>query len=123
VLPSHYEELGTVLIEAMHAGLPVVASRVGGIPEVVEDGITGLLVAPGEPAALASAMDVVLTDRDLARRMGANAGRRAPDYELGRVATEMHGLYRDLAGQWVARHPGRARRTPNPGVAAMLWPA
>jgi glycosyltransferase involved in cell wall biosynthesis len=121
VLPSHYEELGTVLIEAMHARLPVVASRVGGIPEVVEDGITGLLVTPGEPAALASAIDAVLTDPDLARRLGANAGRRAPDYELGRVATEMHGLYRDLAGQWAARHPDRDRSRRGRDVAAALW--
>ncbi|MEA2271016.1 MAG: hypothetical protein QOC64_3626, partial [Solirubrobacteraceae bacterium] len=108
VLPSRYEELGTVLIEAMQARLPVVASRVGGIPEVVEDGVTGLLVAPGEPAALAWAIDTVLADGELARRLGENAGRRAPRYELDRVATEVHDLYRGLAGAWAARHPGAA---------------
>jgi glycosyltransferase involved in cell wall biosynthesis len=53
VLPSRQEPFGTVLSEAMAVGTPVVATRVGGLPEVVEDGVTGRLVGPGDPAALA----------------------------------------------------------------------
>jgi glycosyltransferase involved in cell wall biosynthesis len=98
VLPSLYEELGTVLVEAMHAGRPVVASRVDGIPEVVEDGVTGLLVAPGDAGALAQAVDRVLGDDALARRLAANAMSRAPDYDLERVGASVHELYEELAG-------------------------
>lgn len=71
VLPSHAEPFGTVLAEAMNAGTPVVATRVGGLAEVVEDGVTGRLVAPGDPAALAAAVLEVLERRGA---MGA-AGR------------------------------------------------
>jgi glycogen(starch) synthase len=99
VLPSLYEELGTVLIEALHAGLPVVASRVGGIPEVVEDGVTGLLVPPSDADALARAIDTVLGDAELAARMGAGALQRARGYELEQVAAEVHALYARLAEQ------------------------
>ena len=56
VLPSRYEAQGMVVVEAMMAGLPIVASRVGGVPGVLEDGVTGLLVPPADPAALASAL-------------------------------------------------------------------
>jgi glycosyltransferase involved in cell wall biosynthesis len=64
VLPSRQEPFGTVLAEAMAAGTPVVATRVGGLAEVVEDGVTGRLVAPGDPAALAAAILEVLARRD-----------------------------------------------------------
>jgi glycogen(starch) synthase len=93
VLPSLYEELGTVLVEAMHAGIPAVASRTGGIPEVVQDGVTGLLVEPGDPGALARAIDTVLANPALAASMGANARARAGAYDLGVVADEIHRLY------------------------------
>jgi glycogen synthase len=73
VLPSRYEELGAVLVEALWAGLPVVASRVGGVPEIVRDGETGILVPPGDPRALAAALNRVLGDEALAQRLRANA--------------------------------------------------
>jgi glycogen(starch) synthase len=100
VLPSVYEELGTVLAEALHAGLPVVATRVGGIPEIVADGVTGLLVEPGDPDGLAAAIDAVLADRALAARLSANAGERAGAYDLERVGAEVDALYRRLAREW-----------------------
>jgi glycosyltransferase involved in cell wall biosynthesis len=122
VLPSFYEELGTVLIEAMQVGLPVVASRVGGIPEVVEDGVTGLLVTPGDPAELATAIDAVLSDGDLARRLGANAARRAPDYDLECVGAQVHELYERLADEWAARNLAPSPGTLPDRLAPSPWP-
>jgi glycogen(starch) synthase len=122
VLPSDYEELGTVLLEAMQAGLPVVASRVDGIPEVVEDGVSGLLVPPGEPQALADAIDAVLSDPALAHRLAANASTHAGDHDLDHIAAQIHDLYRGLAAEQAeARTNGRGRRGAR-GVMS-LWPA
>jgi glycosyltransferase involved in cell wall biosynthesis len=74
VMPSYYETFGISCLEAMAFGLPVVATRAGGLPEVVEDGVTGLLVPPGDTHALAEAIGRLLRDPDLRRRLG-EAGR------------------------------------------------
>ena len=74
VLPSFAEGVPVVLMEAMAAGLPVVTTRIAGVPELVEDGVSGKLVAPGDAAALRSALREVLTDPDMRTRMG-RAGR------------------------------------------------
>ncbi len=81
VVPSLYEGMPLVVLEAMEAGLPVVASRVSGIPEVVEDGATGWLVPPEDPERLAAALDAVLADPSGARRRGA-AGHARLDREF-----------------------------------------
>jgi glycogen(starch) synthase len=94
VLPSRYEELGTALVEAMAAGRPVVASRVGGIPELVRDGVDGLLVPPGDPVALAAAIDRLLGDRRLAARLGASGRTRVAGYDWGLLAARVLGIYR-----------------------------
>jgi glycosyltransferase involved in cell wall biosynthesis len=73
VLPSTAEGLGRVILEAFLRGRPVVASRVGGIPDLVTDGVDGLLVEPRSPEALAAAIERVLVDRELAARLGAAA--------------------------------------------------
>jgi starch synthase len=73
--PSVYEPFGLINLEAMACGTPVVASAVGGILEVVENGVTGLLVPPGRPDHLAQALNRVLADRALAQALG-QAGRR-----------------------------------------------
>jgi glycosyltransferase involved in cell wall biosynthesis len=78
VVPSIYEGMPLVVLEAMEANVPVVASRVSGIPEVVEDGVTGWLVPPEDPGALAAALSAVLEHPDEARRRG-EAGRRRVD--------------------------------------------
>jgi glycosyltransferase involved in cell wall biosynthesis len=72
-LPSYDEALPVSLLEAMAAGVPVVASAVGGIPEVVADGVSGCLVAPGDKASLERALRRLLTDGELAARIGAAA--------------------------------------------------
>ncbi|TKT04122.1 glycogen synthase [Streptomyces lasalocidi] len=102
VCPSVYEPLGIVNLEAMACGTPVVASRVGGIPEVVEDGRTGLLVDlddTGEAfeTALARALDEVTGDPERARRMGEAGRERAVD-EFGwdAVARRTVGLYEEV---------------------------
>jgi glycosyltransferase involved in cell wall biosynthesis len=74
VMPSRTEGLSNALLEAMAAGLPVIATRVGGNPEVVDEGVTGELVGPGEPATLAQRMAALLADPGRARAFGA-AGR------------------------------------------------
>ena len=73
VLPSRSEGMGRVVVEAFCRGRGVIGSRVGGIPELVEDGVNGLLVAPGDTDALAEALVRVLTDRPLAERLGRAA--------------------------------------------------
>ncbi|WP_447972458.1 glycosyltransferase family 4 protein [Nitrospira sp. Kam-Ns4a] len=75
VLPSLNEGMGRALVEAMAAGRPVIASRVGGVPAIVEDGRTGRLVPPGDPAALAAALDDLLRHPDRARALGEAAAR------------------------------------------------
>jgi alpha-maltose-1-phosphate synthase len=96
VCPSIYEPFGLINLEAMACGTPVVASRVGGIPEVVVDGETGWLVAPGDPAALAGALREALADPGRARRMG-EAGRRRVEAQFSwdRIAARTLDVYRD----------------------------
>ncbi len=100
-LPSHSEGLPNVLLEAAAAGVPVVATRVGGVPEVVTDGETGLLVPPADPAALAAALGRLLADEPCQRRFGA-AGRRA--MHAGFTFAAQAAAYADLLGR-LARRP------------------
>jgi starch synthase len=95
--PSLYEPLGIVNLEAMACGTAVVASRVGGIPEVVEDGKTGLLVPPGRPEDLAGALNVMVLDPGRAEAMG-QAGRARAVAEFGwtAVAEQTVALYSQL---------------------------
>ena len=86
-LPSLGEGVPVVLMEAMASGLPVVASEIMGIPELVEAGVSGLLVPPGRADALADAIEILAADPALCRRMG-RAGRQRveADYDIGRSA-------------------------------------
>ena len=98
VLPSSSREgLGLAIIEAMAAGKPVVATEIGGIPEVVKDGETGLLVAPGNPEALARATLRLLRDPNAARVMGEQGRIRFEEkFTKNRMVREIEDLYTDL---------------------------
>jgi glycosyltransferase involved in cell wall biosynthesis len=99
ILPSFYEGMGRVLLEAGACSKPVVASRVGGIPDVVVDNETGFLVPPGDPEALASAMMRLLEDRDLLARMGARAreyiGEKFDARTMVEEVVKLYDLYAD----------------------------
>jgi phosphatidyl-myo-inositol alpha-mannosyltransferase len=89
------ESFGIVLVEAMAAGVPVVASDTPGYDEVVRDGLDGLLVPPSDPAALAAAAGRVLGDADLAARLTAAARARAADFAWATVVGRIEDAYRD----------------------------
>jgi alpha-maltose-1-phosphate synthase len=99
VCPSVYEPLGIVNLEAMACETAVVASAVGGIPEVVDDGETGLLVPPADPDALAAAVNELVADPERARRMGEAGRRRAVEqFSWRAVAEQTVALYEQLVG-------------------------
>lgn len=94
VQPSRYEAFGIAAVEAMAAAAPVVASSIGGLRETVVDGVTGLLVPPDDPRALAAAMRQVLTDPSAAQAMGAAAQARAAEhFSIGAMARQLADLY------------------------------
>lgn len=106
VLPSASEGLSNALLESMAAGVPVVATAVGGTPEVVEDGMCGLLVPPADAASLAAAIGCLLDSPQLAAALG-EAGRRRVEEHFGldRMVEETTRLYRRLLAR-----PNRSRR-------------
>jgi glycosyltransferase involved in cell wall biosynthesis len=116
VLPSESEASPNVIFEAMAAGLPVVASRVGGIPELVADGVTGHLVGAGDPDALGRALVDLLDHPDRATAFGdAGRTRIEKDYSFDRMVTQFEALYlADATGPVVtgARKPSGPDRCP-----------
>jgi glycosyltransferase involved in cell wall biosynthesis len=97
VLSSHIEGLPMSLIEAMAVGLPVVATDVGGVSEVVDDGVTGLLVPPGDVEVLAGALERLIVDPETRRVMAAAARRQVEErFSLSRTVHEHERLYRGL---------------------------
>jgi len=99
LIPSHREGFPNSLLEAMASGLPVVGSPAGAIPEVVEDGVNGLLVPAGDGAALAAAIRALARDPGRRAEMGrANRAKAINEYELESVFTRLESIWRDLLG-------------------------
>jgi len=100
VMPSLNEALSNVLLESMAAGAPIVATRVGGTPEAIADGDTGLLVPANDPKTLSEAIARLLMDPDLAAALGRAARRTAESsFSLSRMVAATEQLYRDLLAQ------------------------
>ena len=98
VLPSRNEGLPLALLEAMFAGLPIVATRVGEVPAALANGSAGLLVEPARPEELARAIERILTDAELARALGQSAqDRAAAEYDVATMAARYQSIY-DHAG-------------------------
>jgi len=97
VLPSREEGSPVAVAEAMAVGLPIIATRVGGVPLAVRDGVEGLIVAPGRPEALVAAIRRLAHDPDLRARLAEGARRRSADYDVGRTATALEARYLELA--------------------------
>jgi glycosyltransferase involved in cell wall biosynthesis len=96
-LPSKREGLGSVIIDAMQAGLPVVATRVGGIPDLIADGRNGLLIGEDDGAALAAAIVKLMADAPLRESMARENRRRAREYQPEIMAERYLRLYREVA--------------------------
>ena len=94
VFPSLHEALGSTVLDAMQFGLPVVATRVGGIPEFVEDGVNGRLVSPERPAELMAAIEAVLADEAGLGAMRERNRVKAAKYDAAHMADAYEALYR-----------------------------
>ena len=97
VVPSLYEPFGLVALEALACGVPVIATAVGGWNEIVVHGDCGLLVPPGDPAALAQALQRLLIDEPLRRRLSAGARLRAREFSMQRRSRELLALVLERA--------------------------
>ncbi|MGH2490374.1 MAG: glycosyltransferase, partial [Candidatus Limnocylindria bacterium] len=90
------ESFGIVLLEAMAAGLPVVASDIHGYKRVVQRNVSGLLVEPRDPDAIAGGVERLIRDPDLRQRLGAAGARRAPEFDWSHVTAQLVGVYDEV---------------------------
>ncbi len=103
-LASRWEGLPVALMEALALGLPVVATNVGGVGEAMHDGIDALLVPPGDPAALADALQRVCTDQHVRERLAVASAARASEFDVSRAVQRLEQVYAEL----VRPHPEAA---------------
>ena len=92
VVPSLYEPFGLVALEAMSCGVPVIAAAVGGLRTIIVDGESGLVIPPGDAAALTQALSLLVADESLRRRLAEGARMRAAEFSLPRRSRELLGL-------------------------------
>ncbi len=98
IMPSRSEGLGSSALLAMAHGLPVIATRVGGLPEIVEEGTTGWLIAPESPGALADAIAAAAANPMRLKVLGENARLRSKEFSAERMVEQTEALYRRLVG-------------------------
>lgn len=98
IMPSRSEGLGSSALLAMAHGLPVIATQVGGLPEIVEDGITGWLVAPESPSALADAIAAAAANPQRLKELGNKACLRSRQFSADRMVEQTETLYKRIAG-------------------------
>ncbi|MCX6053955.1 MAG: glycosyltransferase [Chloroflexi bacterium] len=96
VMPSHYESFGMVALEAMACGTPVIASQVGGLAFLVQDGITGFVVPGGDPEALSKTIAILIQQPELRKRLGLQAAEYAQWYSWDKITTRIKVVYEEL---------------------------
>jgi D-inositol-3-phosphate glycosyltransferase len=106
VVPSQYESFGMVALEAMACGTPVVASQIGGLAYLVQDGVTGYMVPVDEPAQLANRLSVLLQDQDLRERMGKQAVLVAREFAWDKIVPKMMAVYNEVLGNSTGNQAG-----------------
>jgi glycosyltransferase involved in cell wall biosynthesis len=95
MLPSYSESFPMTVLEAMACGLPVVASNVGGIPEMIDSNQNGILIQPGNERGLSAALLKLIGDRNFAKRLGSNARKKAcEEFSSLKMATDTAEMYR-----------------------------
>jgi glycosyltransferase involved in cell wall biosynthesis len=114
-LSSQEEGLGTVLLDALSMGKPAAATAAGGIPEIIEDGVSGLLVPVHDAAALGAAIARLLLDTGLAARLRAGALRRAADFSVERTAERTLAVYARVLARGATRVTDAGPRAGSPG--------
>jgi D-inositol-3-phosphate glycosyltransferase len=99
IMPSHYESFGMVALEAMACGKPVVASQVGGLAFLVQDGVTGYHVPDGDPQALCAKLSLLMHDEETRERMGKQAANYAREYGWDKIAPRLLEVYQSTLEQ------------------------
>lgn len=93
IQPSYFESFGLSILEAMAHGLPVITSPTGGIPDLVDDGITGLYVAPGDTDGIFSSIKTLMNAPETRRKMGENAIKKASNFYIGKAEKKLISIY------------------------------
>jgi D-inositol-3-phosphate glycosyltransferase len=99
IMPSHYESFGMVALEAMACGTPVVASQVGGLAFLIQDGVTGYVVPGGDHIAMSQRLSELISQPDLRERLGQQASAYASNYSWENITSRVIDLYLQMLGE------------------------